>query len=419
MLKKLLITLLISLFSSLNAYAVTDFVNVINIAASEDYNTLALWEAAMDNAGDITNANCKVFSHGGITGAMPDAGTVTGQTSGATATIIHTTTTQVLLDTISGTFQSGEDVCDDSPTCANKVTISSAGDGANIVAHVYNDDGDLTGQTTLDGLTTSATQHWEITSPSTERHTGIVNTGATIAATTMAALTNLDGSTIISWMEFDGAGTASTISPFIVSNGNSINLYRNLLYNYTSCNSGASCGVNPNSGNVSNNLFSNLGGASEKAVESRGGTVVAANNTIFDIDTAFVETTGSITAYNNFIDDNAGDGDAFGSCGAGSNNSTNDSTGDGDASCSGGAVVDNEMDDDVVNTSTDFHLLSTASSVIDLATDLTTTANANIDIDNYDRDAGGVTWDIGFDEFIASVTSTTIQAGTLQASTLN
>lgn len=52
--------------------------------------------------------------------------------------------------------------------------------------------------------------------------------------------------------------------------------------------------------------------------------------------------------------------------------------------------------------SEDYHLKSGADA-IDAGTDLTTTANE--DIDYYDRDAGGVTWDIGADEFTDLVAS--------------
>ena len=335
---------------------------------------------------------------------MPDAGTVTGQTSGATGVIIHTTATQILIDTIaSGPFQSGEDVCDDSPTCANKVTLSNAGDGAIITVHIYNDDGPLDNTVTLDGLTTSATQYWHITSPAGERHTGIEGTGATIRATADAStIVNSDANTLIDWLEFDESGKTTSRRSIITTTGD---IHHNLFYDNTACNNGAACGVESSSGtvNITNNLFDNLGGSSEKAFGvGTAGTVNAANNTVFDVDSCAYSGGGSIILYNNFIDDNAGDGDALGPCTGGGNNSTNDSTADNDADCSTGAVVDYEMDTVVTNTTTNFHLLSTATSVIDSGADLTTSYQANIDIDGRDRDAQGDTWDIGFDEFVSS-----------------
>lgn len=385
-------------------FAVTEFVSTIN-KTGEDYNTLALWEAAMDNAGDITNANCKVFSHGGITGAMPDAGTVTGQISGATGVIIHTTATQILIDTIAvSTFQSGEDVCDDSPTCANKVTLSNTGDAAIITAHIYNDEGDLDGGTTLDGLTTSATQYWHITSPVGERHQGIVGAGATITnSADNNDITNTDANTLIDWLEFDGSGHATSRRHILGSLA--ADIHHNLFYNNGACNTGAACGVEISAGtwNVSNNLFNNMGGSSERAFGNSGGVGNYVNNTVFDTDIAVYDGGGTSYVYNNFIDDNGADGDALGSCDGGSNNSTNDTTSTA-AGCASGAVVNVEMDSIVVAISSNFHLLSTATSVIDDGFDLTTTYSSNFDIDNYDRDAGGVTWDIGFDEFIPSAT---------------
>lgn len=48
----------------------------------------------------------------------------------------------------------------------------------------------------------------------------------------------------------------------------------------------------------------------------------------------------------------------------------------------------------------DFHLLSTAD-LVGAGFDLGTTYNSEQDIDEYDRDAGGVVWDIGADQYVA------------------
>ena len=277
-------------------------------------------------------------------------------------------------------------------------------------ADVYNDDGDITDNFVVDGSTVSASYYMLITAPIGERHTGIINTGSTIAGSGNNAIVNSDDNNLeISWMEFDQSGaTASVTSMMDHIGGVGMKVYNCLIYNYTTCNlgsGGAGCGVQGNGSIVSNNLFFNLGGSSERAVSNTGTTMsYVSNNTIFDVDTAFeiTDANAKLTAYNNFIDDNGTDDDAFGECGGGSNNSTNDSTADNDADCSDGAVINYQMDTVVVNTTTNFHLLSTATSVIDAATDLGTSYNSNYDIDNFDRNGCAISWDIGFDEFATS-----------------
>jgi len=52
--------------------------------------------------------------------------------------------------------------------------------------------------------------------------------------------------------------------------------------------------------------------------------------------------------------------------------------------------------------SNDYHLGISDTQAMDLATDLGTTNGINFDIDNFDRDAEAVDWDIGADEFVAA-----------------
>lgn len=56
----------------------------------------------------------------------------------------------------------------------------------------------------------------------------------------------------------------------------------------------------------------------------------------------------------------------------------------------------------VDKTNNDLHLVSGDTNAIDRGADLGTTDGVNYDIDNYDRDGGGVTWDIGADEYVAA-----------------
>src|SRR4030042_1033944 len=112
----------------------TEFINKLR-ASGDDYSLIQTWCDAVK--ADLTSAATKVFSHGGIVGSMPDGAAVTGANSGATGTLCHATSGQVLIKTISGTFQSGEQVYKDAGT--NYVTISSAGDSAICVLECFND----------------------------------------------------------------------------------------------------------------------------------------------------------------------------------------------------------------------------------------------------------------------------------------
>lgn len=313
-------------------------------------------------------------------------------------------------------------ICAVGPNCTdeNYNTITAwedAHDGVLSVieeADVYDDDGDIDDWVVVDGSTTTTSAYMWVTAPVGERHTGIINTGATIRTTTNTKnVFNVDDNNFrISWMEIDMSGVTTTAYSIIDASAQTGTYINNcLLYDYTTCNTGTGlgCAFSGGSGYMSNNLFANLGGTGEFVFVSvsTAGALYIANNTSFDVDSFYNRPAGNSVPYlsNNFIDDNGGDGDAMGDtdCAGGSNNSTNDGTADDFASCSTGAVINYEMDTVVVNTTTDFHLLSTATGVINAGADLTTTyGGANIDIDNRDRDALGDVWDIGFDEYVAS-----------------
>lgn len=146
-----------------------EFVSTIR-ATGGDYTTLSGWEAALGTV-DLTSAATKVFSHGGITGTIPDNTAVTGATSGATGTAIHATSTQILIKSIGGTpFQSGEQIRVD---VSNYVTSSDTGSGAIAVAEAYNDwPNALNDSVTISGETTDADNFILITVPAAHQHQG-------------------------------------------------------------------------------------------------------------------------------------------------------------------------------------------------------------------------------------------------------
>jgi len=115
------------------ASAATEFVAIVDPdnGPSTSFTSLSSWETAVQC--DLTAATTLVFSHSGITGSIANGASVTGATSGATATAEHTTDSQILLTGIaSGPFQSGEQVY--VTQNVHYVVISDAGDGAIAVA---------------------------------------------------------------------------------------------------------------------------------------------------------------------------------------------------------------------------------------------------------------------------------------------
>lgn len=64
-------------------------------------------------------------------------------------------------------------------------------------------------------------------------------------------------------------------------------------------------------------------------------------------------------------------------------------------------TTDLKLVDESTGANLDMHLES-GSSAIDFGTDLGTTDGVEIDIDEFDRDAGGVTWDVGAHEFVVA-----------------
>lgn len=363
----------------------------------------------MDNAGDITHAtNIKVFSHGGITGSMPDAGTVTGQTSGATATIIHTTATQILLDSIAvSTFQSGEDVCDDSPTCSHKVTLSDVGDSnIAITLHVYDDDGAMDEAFTLDGLTTDANSYWKVTAPVGERHAGkdsdgTNGLGAKLDWSTTRIINNDDPFSEISWLIIDENGVANTTNSYIIDSSFEDHNFLNLIIMKNVRNLGLPNGIAADTGTIANVICDDSGGESEGCFDdSTGGAVAFINNTMKNCDKGIGGTGATGIVWNNLCENSATGDQCFQDnaiCASGGNNACEDATCDDDAECATGALVSQDFTGVFVS-STDFHI-NAATFPVDAGDGTTASTYTTVDIDNQTRTG---TWDIGSDEIISS-----------------
>lgn len=367
----------------------------------------------MDNAGDITNANCKVFSHSGIFGTMPDNKTVTGETSGATATIIHTTSRQILLDSISGTFQNGERV---KYGTSDFVILTNAGDGVIIVGEV---DGTISGTISISGFTTSATNKIILRSVPYNRHKGTALTGSRLTHTTTSDYQILlyiaQSYTYIQWLILE----PSIGHTFYTCYGNVNNVFfENLVIHPTSMAAGTVQGhgiFGQDAGvtiQVSNSIIYEFNNSSNLGYGVRSyanGTINAYNVTSYDNDTNFdITTTGSILAKNNI----AQGGDIADYVGSYASGTTHNLSSDASAP---GTVNYRSKTVSFISTSTDnYHLSSTDTEAYNKGTDTTTTAN--VDIDGFDRDTSGVTWDLGADE---RWTNTTINGATLNGATIN
>jgi hypothetical protein len=144
-----------------------EFVSTV-MQSGGNFSTLSSWEDAIDS--DLVADTTRVFSHGGITGTIVGGNTVTGLTSGATATVVYATATQILLHTVSGIFQSGETL---QVTVGNSVVISDNGNPASAVAKI---DGAWTVADTtavmVDGWTSGPDNYIKIYTAPDARHSG-------------------------------------------------------------------------------------------------------------------------------------------------------------------------------------------------------------------------------------------------------
>jgi len=152
--------------------------NVSVAPSGGDYTTLQGIFTACGTI-DLTSAATKVFAiSGGITGTMSDNTAVTGVTSGATGTCVHASSVngQILIKSITGTFQSGEIVYETLGT--NYVTLGDAGASPylNIVISGTWASADTTAVNIVNITTSSSNNVVISTSGSAKNTTGIWNT---------------------------------------------------------------------------------------------------------------------------------------------------------------------------------------------------------------------------------------------------
>ena len=352
-----------------------------------NFASLNAWEDAVDS--DLVANTTRVFSHGGITGSIIGGNTVTGQTSGATAAVVYATSTQILLSSVSGIFQTGETV---QVSAGNSVVISDNGNPASAVAKI---DGVWSSADTaavnIDGWSSGVDNYIKVYTTDTARHRG--KTGGNRyfipgIAYTFGIRIN-ENFTIIDGIEIDGLTDAN--SEGIISYGDSVVIKNNLLHNLRYYNTNALQIQSEADNNIIfNNIIYNVARDGIN-VASYNGTVVI-NNTVMNAAAYGISTGGfntRVLVRNNISNSPFVDGSNVWSVDS-SNNISFDATAPG----SSGSKINAEVK--FISTEAgneDFHLHPDDRFAIDAGTDLSTYFTTDIDGNNR---AGG--WDIGADE---------------------
>ncbi|MEK7574470.1 MAG: hypothetical protein AAB514_03005, partial [Patescibacteria group bacterium] len=146
---------------SANALAATEFTTTVNTDGGGDYSSLSLWEAAIDS--DLTAAGTKVIAGSLTRGSFSDGVAVTQTTSGATATMLHDTATQMMLISVTGTPNSTNTwypTADGNDT-TNAWTPTDAGDSVIAKVNLSGTVADTTA-VTIDGWTATSTNYISI-----------------------------------------------------------------------------------------------------------------------------------------------------------------------------------------------------------------------------------------------------------------
>jgi hypothetical protein len=430
--KKFLCIVLFFLFITSPSEAVFEFVskigcNAINCVGTEDFDSLALWEAATDNAGDITDGTVKCGAWDTLSAAkIANAAAVTWDEGGSGGTLISMTNhsgtddDMYMIDVTSGSLADDDVITDGT----NTITINGTPDSCIITAEVYNDDGNLT-DTAVDigGCTSSDTNYRKITVPEGERHDGTADSGVYWIATAnnqeAEGLFDIrEKSVIIEWLSLarhtSNAPSANIAVIYYYNPGaTQTSVIRNVIISQA---------LNDNEHSMSGiHILNGL-----------GGTFYIYNTIVYGIENEALHWNwgnggDTLYAYNSVIDGKVYWGDGDGTVACRNLLSFNDpgtpydycdtlQTSGADTTAGSPDGLDSLTIADVfvdpsneTLASRDYHLKA-GSAAIDAGTDLATGYGIEIDIDGYNRDSGGVTWDVGADEYIAPAGGGTAQA---------
>jgi len=396
---------LMSLFFSIQPIqAATEFICTIKPAGG-DYTNLLTWESYVDC--ELNVSTTMVFSHGGITGSILDGQAVTGVTSGATGTALHVTASQILINNIVGTFQSGEQVY--RTQNVNYVILSDAGDSAIAVAECYPMED--TSPLYLNGWGTSASNYIVVRTPASDRHNGVWNDNVfRMSPVNNYCIQSTEANVRIEGLQFyhnyDAANaTAITLSGNAADGAQDIRLTNCIFkgkeggYNYTGVRGIYHSGSHAVGSVVQiwNNIFydfSNNYSSNSTIALPVGGvnrTIYEYNNTIYNCQTGISRINGDVVLKNNLVQ-RCTDGYTSG-FDASSDNNASDLTGDapGTNPITGTAIFVSSFN---------FHLTGGDTFAKDAGANLSLDADLQFttDIDGHSRPFGSA-WDVGADEY--------------------
>ncbi len=374
-----------------------------------DFSTLASWESNVQT--DLTATSTRVFSlEASTTGVIQLLGqSFVGQTSNASGTLVHVSTTsnQILLENISGTFVSGEAITDGTFTA----TTTNAGNMAIAVAKI---DGTWSSPDTtiveIDGWTTDANNYIRIYTTKSARHLGKWSEDRYRLTTGGTSILISEEFIRIRGLQIANNGGTTWGGGIIVSSGEleAINDLR-FSYNIIKATGESRWGIyfyDPGA-KIWNNLIYDFddSGYSGIFVHSwDGDDYYIYNNTIINCEIGIEQTSNeSIYLKNNIVSNNTTDySGTFHALS--SNNISSDSTAPGSNSKTNTTV----NFADAVNY--DFHLALGDTVARNAGVDLSGVATSSffMDIDGTSR---GGAWDIGADEAATEFVSTIMETG--------
>jgi hypothetical protein len=291
-------------------------------------------------------------------------------------------------------------------------------------ADCYKELGDLVDQVIVDGSTTNSSYYMYITSPVGERHTGKAGTGFHIKKTSAIANASgivkiMDIYTRVEWLEisdfyanFSGITAGVYVDPSMTPTIRNNIIHDGVGGGQTPVSSGIVFGRNAY---IYDNIIYNVRARGIYQNDLYGTASVIENNTVYNYNMAGgtyrgitnLGTNATGKSQNNIVVAGAGGGDCYFYDGDQTNghNASSD-----DTASSTGDIITASTDDfvSVAAGSEDLRLVSTAVE-IGLGTDLATTpSGVEVDINGYNRDTNGVTWDMGAHQYVAAAPSAAV-----------
>lgn len=384
----------------------------VNCVGTEDYASISTAETALDNAGSLTDGTVKCGLWDNQSGSnIADAAAVTWDAGASSGSLVHMTNhssatdDMYLVDVAVGTLNDGDTISDGT----NTIDVNGAPDSCIVMMEFYDDDGDLDDALTIDGFTGNTTNYPIISVPVGERHNGTKATGARVNRTSSLTIGNLsDPGAIMEWIVATGSFSSASNGNTFTANANDTTFRYIILHDRTNTGAGQLNGFQSNDFDgmyFLNNIIEDMETIgiliNGESLSSQDSYIY--NNTFYSNGTTGVDigsTAGNDRCVNNMSFANATDFDTNTNWNTFSTNGASDTTGTLDS------LIDTENFTNVTAGSEDFHLISGADA-IDTGTDLATVFGVQFDIDNYDRDTTGVTWDIGADEFTSATSRNT------------